>query len=135
MKSNTVTCTVNKPKKEVFEFLSKVENLPKWSSEFVKEINLVDGKYIAKIPACLLGRYQNTEDGKLILVSAMTPTPKGEGKTTNTVGLGQALFKLGKKTMIKHFEDLYKIHLKSNQSFERFLQICWNEAKKTQKNN
>jgi len=50
MKSNTVTCTVNKPKKEVFEFLSKIENLPKWSFEFVKEINLVDGKYIAKNP-------------------------------------------------------------------------------------
>ncbi len=50
MKSNTVTCTVDKPKKEVFAFLSKVENLTKWAPEFVDEVNLVDGKYIAKNP-------------------------------------------------------------------------------------
>jgi len=41
--------------------------------------------------------------------------------------------KIGKKTMIKHFEDLYKKHLKSNQSFEEFLKICWSEAKKHRK--
>jgi len=50
MISKTVTCTVNKPKNEVFAFLSKVENLTKWASEFVDEVNLVDGKYIAKNP-------------------------------------------------------------------------------------
>jgi len=41
--------------------------------------------------------------------------------------------KIGKKTMIEHFEDLYKKHLKSNQSFEEFLKICWSEAKKHRK--
>jgi len=50
MISKTVTCTVIKPKNEVFAFLSKVENLTKWASEFVDEVNLVDGKYIAKNP-------------------------------------------------------------------------------------
>ncbi|WP_458861792.1 formate--tetrahydrofolate ligase [Acidaminobacterium chupaoyuni] len=59
------------------------------------------GKYKAKIDYKLLEtRYQNTPNGKLILVTAINPTPAGEGKTTTTVGLGDALHQLGKKTVI-----------------------------------
>ena len=45
-------------------------------------------------------KYEDAENGKLILVTAITPTPAGEGKTTTTVGLGDALNRLGKKAMI-----------------------------------
>jgi len=58
------------------------------------------GKYKAKVSLEVLKRLKNKKDGKLILVTAMTPTPAGEGKTTTTVGLGQALWALGKKSMI-----------------------------------
>ena len=58
------------------------------------------GRYIAKVPIHTLARLQGSPEGKLILVTAMTPTSKGEGKTTNTIGLGQALTRIGKKTMI-----------------------------------
>ncbi|MCP4132382.1 MAG: formate--tetrahydrofolate ligase [bacterium] len=58
------------------------------------------GKYMAKIPLSIMDRFNDTPDGKLILVTAMSPTPMGEGKTTNTIGLGQALTKIGKKTMM-----------------------------------
>ena len=59
------------------------------------------GKYKAKVDYNLLEtKYKNTPDGKLILVSAINPTPAGEGKTTTTVGLGDALHKLGKNTVI-----------------------------------
>ena len=58
------------------------------------------GSYIAKVPLSLRERFQDEPDGKLILVTAMTPTPKGEGKTTTTIGLGQALQIIGKKSMI-----------------------------------
>src|SRR3989338_3644460 len=57
------------------------------------------GPYMAKVDAGLVKRLKK-KDGKLILVTAMTPTRAGEGKSTVTVGLGQALTKLGKKTMI-----------------------------------
>lgn len=58
------------------------------------------GKYKAKLTADAINRAENNEDGKLILVTAINPTPAGEGKTTVTIGLGDALSKLGKKTMI-----------------------------------
>lgn len=58
------------------------------------------GKYKAKIDYNLLNEYEDSPRGKLILVTAITPTPAGEGKTTTTVGLGDALNSLGKKTMI-----------------------------------
>jgi formate--tetrahydrofolate ligase len=58
------------------------------------------GKYKAKISLTLWDKIKDRKDGKLILVTAITPTPAGEGKTTTTVGLGQALAKLGKKAMI-----------------------------------
>lgn len=58
------------------------------------------GKYKAKISDEYLNRIKNNPDGKLILVTAINPTPAGEGKTTTTVGLGQAFGKLGKKAVI-----------------------------------
>lgn len=65
-------------------------------------INLNDvelhGCYKAKINLKALTRLKTKKDGKLILVTAMTPTPQGEGKTTTTIGLAQALHRLGKKT-------------------------------------
>ncbi len=58
------------------------------------------GKYKAKLSDDLWNRVKDNEDGKLVLVTAINPTPAGEGKTTTTVGLGQALGKLGIKSMI-----------------------------------
>lgn len=58
------------------------------------------GKYKAKLPLSLLEKYENKEDGKLILVTAINPTPAGEGKTTVTVGLGEAMNRIGKRAVI-----------------------------------
>lgn len=58
------------------------------------------GKYKAKLSEELWDRVKEEPDGKLVLVTAINPTPAGEGKTTITVGLGQAMRKLGKKAMI-----------------------------------
>lgn len=58
------------------------------------------GNYKAKLDARELTRLENEKDGKLILVTAITPTPAGEGKTTTSVGLADAFTKLGKKAMI-----------------------------------
>ena len=58
------------------------------------------GKYKAKISADVWKRLENKKDGKLVLVTAINPTPAGEGKTTTTVGLGQAMHKIGKNAII-----------------------------------
>ena len=58
------------------------------------------GKYKAKLSDELIERVKNQPDGKLILVTAINPTPAGEGKTTTSVGLGQAFGRLGKKAVI-----------------------------------
>lgn len=58
------------------------------------------GKYKCKISLEAIDRLENNEDGKLVLVTAINPTPAGEGKSTVTVGLGQALNKIGKNTVI-----------------------------------
>lgn len=58
------------------------------------------GKYKAKISDEYLERIKNNQDAKLVLVTAINPTPAGEGKTTTTVGLGQAFAKLDKKAII-----------------------------------
>jgi len=58
------------------------------------------GQHKAKISEEIWSELEGKKDGKLVLVTAMTPTPAGEGKTTTTVGLGQALWGLGKKSMI-----------------------------------
>lgn len=58
------------------------------------------GKYKAKLTNEYQDKIKNNKDGKLVLVTAINPTPAGEGKTTITVGLGQALSKLNKKSII-----------------------------------
>ncbi len=58
------------------------------------------GKYKAKVSLNVWERLKDKPSGKLVLVTAINPTPAGEGKTTNTVGLGQALNILGKKAII-----------------------------------
>ena len=58
------------------------------------------GKYKAKLSDSLMERVKDEPDGKLILVTAINPTPAGEGKTTTSVGLGEAFGKLGKKAVI-----------------------------------
>lgn len=58
------------------------------------------GNYKAKVDLKIFDRLKDKENGKLILVTAINPTPAGEGKTTTTVGLGQAFSKLGKKCVI-----------------------------------
>lgn len=58
------------------------------------------GRYKAKLSMDLIKRVQNKPDGKLILVTAITPTPAGEGKSTTTVGLAQGLAKIGEKVIV-----------------------------------
>ena len=58
------------------------------------------GHYKAKLSDSLMDRLSDKPDGKLILVTAINPTPAGEGKTTTTAGLGQAMAKIGKKAII-----------------------------------
>lgn len=58
------------------------------------------GKYKAKLSEQLWERIKDKPDGKLVLVTAINPTPAGEGKTTTTVGLGQAMGQIGKKAVI-----------------------------------
>ena len=58
------------------------------------------GKYKCKISLDVIKKLENNKDGKLVLVTAINPTPAGEGKSTVTVGLGQALNKIGKNTVI-----------------------------------
>ena len=58
------------------------------------------GKYKAKLSADVWEKVKDNPDGKLVLVTAINPTPAGEGKTTITVGLGQAMAKIGKKASI-----------------------------------
>ncbi len=58
------------------------------------------GKYKAKLSDGLLERTKDNPDGKLVLVTAINPTPAGEGKTTTSIGLGQALGRLGKKAVL-----------------------------------
>ncbi len=75
-------------------------------TEVAKNLGILDneielyGKYKAKISLDVLERLKEKKDGKLILVTAINPTPAGEGKSTVTVGLGQALAKAGKKASI-----------------------------------
>lgn len=74
--------------------------------EIAKKINISEidleyyGKYKAKISNTLWDKIKDNKDGKLVLVTAINPTPAGEGKTTVTIGLGQALNRLNKKCVI-----------------------------------
>jgi formate--tetrahydrofolate ligase len=82
------------------------EAKPKLIQEIADQLSIEDeylecyGKYKAKIDYNILDQYKHKENGKLILVTAINPTPAGEGKTTTTVGLGDALSRLGQKTVI-----------------------------------
>ncbi|MDP8011652.1 MAG: formate--tetrahydrofolate ligase [Thermoplasmata archaeon] len=58
------------------------------------------GKYMAKVSMDILEKIQNKRKGKMILVTALTPTPAGEGKTTTSIGLSMAINRLGKKSLI-----------------------------------
>ena len=58
------------------------------------------GKYKAKLSEEFLRKIQDRPNGKLILVTAINPTPAGEGKTTTTVGMGEAFGRMGKKAVI-----------------------------------
>jgi len=58
------------------------------------------GRYKAKLSTELWDKVKNNKDGKLVLVTAINPTPAGEGKTTTTVGLGQAMSRIGKDAII-----------------------------------
>ena len=74
--------------------------------EIAKQLGIAEddlefyGKYKAKISDELWEQVKDREDGKLVLVTAINPTPAGEGKTTTSVGIGQAMAKLGKKAAI-----------------------------------
>ena len=78
-----------KPIREVAELLGMSE----------EDLELY-GKYKAKLSDDLWNRVKDRPDGKLILMTAINPTPAGEGKTTTSVGLGQALCKMGRKAII-----------------------------------
>lgn len=75
-------------------------------SKIAQQLGIADdelefyGKYKAKLSDELAQRVSSNPDGKLILVTAINPTPAGEGKTTTTAGLGQAMAKIGKKAVI-----------------------------------
>ncbi len=86
------------------EIAQKAEMKP--IGEIARQLDVTDdelelyGKYKAKITSECAERLKDKPDGKLILVTAINPTPAGEGKTTTTIGLGMALSKIGKKAVI-----------------------------------
>lgn len=86
------------------EIAQKAECLP--IKEIAKSLSIEEddlefyGKYKAKLPLSLVDKYSDRPDGKLILVTAINPTPAGEGKTTVAVGLGEAMNKIGKNAVI-----------------------------------
>ncbi len=82
------------------------EAAPRSIGEIARELGLSDDEWIpygqskAKIPLAALRARRTRPDGKLVVVSSITPTPAGEGKTTITVGLGQALWRVGSRAVI-----------------------------------
>ena len=78
----------------------------KYITEIAKELGITDdelelyGKYMAKVNPNVLDRLSGKPNGKMILVTAISPTSAGEGKTTTTIGLSQGLRKIGKKVMV-----------------------------------
>ena len=81
---------------------AKVEKI----TDIAKKLDLTEddlelfGKYKAKISKEVWQKIENNPDGKLVLVTAITPTPAGEGKTTTSIGLADAFQKLGKKICV-----------------------------------
>jgi formate--tetrahydrofolate ligase len=103
----TAVAAEAKPKKPVpsdIEIAQAAKMLP--IAEVAKKLGIPDeaiqlfGRYKAKVALPYIDSLKGKPDGKLILVTAISPTPAGEGKTTTTVGLGDALNQIGKKTMI-----------------------------------
>ncbi len=90
--------------KSDIEIAQSVELKP--INEIAKTIGVGDdellpyGKYVAKVPHQLLKKLKDKPNGKLIIVTAITPTPAGEGKTTTSVGLAQGMNRIGKKTIV-----------------------------------
>lgn len=86
------------------EIAQKAKMLP--IGEVARELDIIPdelefyGKYKAKLSESLFERVKDNKDGKLILVTAINPTPAGEGKTTTTIGLGQAMKLIGKKAVV-----------------------------------
>ncbi len=86
------------------EIEQSVDKLP--IADVVKRLGLdadsinLHGKYIAKLPLSILQKRAKHQDGKLVLVTAITPTRSGEGKTTVAIGLSDALSRLGKKAIL-----------------------------------
>lgn len=80
----------------------KMETIDKIASKLNIDSEYLEmyGKYKAKINLDILKEYKNKKDGKLILVTAINPTSAGEGKTTTTIGLGEAFAKLNKKAIL-----------------------------------
>lgn len=82
------------------------ETQPELITRIAQKLNIDEeflecyGKYKAKVDYNILDQYEDKPNGKLILVTAITPTPAGEGKTTTTVGLGDALSLIGKRAVI-----------------------------------
>ncbi|MGM7701361.1 formate--tetrahydrofolate ligase [Pseudalkalibacillus sp. Hm43] len=90
--------------KSDIEIAQEAELLP--IQQIAEQLNLTEeewepyGRYKAKISLDVMDRLKDTKDGKVVLVTSINPTPAGEGKSTVTVGLGQALNKIGKKSVI-----------------------------------
>jgi formate--tetrahydrofolate ligase len=80
--------------------LVRITHLAKQSLGIDEEHLEPYGHYKAKLSLDYLAAPQDRPDGKLVLVTAISPTPAGEGKTTTTVGLGDALNRIGKKPVI-----------------------------------
>ena len=80
----------------------KMQNITKVAEKFGIEEEYIDqyGKYKAKVSNELTKKLKDKEDGKLILVTAINPTPLGEGKTTISIGLSEALNQIGKKSVL-----------------------------------
>ena len=79
------------------------------------------GHYKAKITDEFLDRMADKPNGKLILVTAINPTPAGEGKTTTTVGLGMAMSKIGKNTIIAFNRELLSGQCNCMQIFKHII--------------
>lgn len=84
------------------------------------------GRYKAKLSMDLIKRVQDKPDGKLILVTAITPTPAGEGKSTTTVGLAQGLAKIGQKLLwpCANLRSAPAWALKAAQQAAAILRLC-----------
>ena len=82
----------------------------------IPEENLIPyGHDAAKINFDFIEKSKSNPDGKLILVTAINPTPAGEGKTTTSVGLNDGLNKIGKKSIVC-LRDVYDTHIRANET-------------------